>query len=607
MKKRRNEKADVADLAKTPTGIDGFDEITRGGLPRGRTTLVVGGPGSGKTIFALQTLFNGARSGEPGIFVAFEEKSAQIMQNAASFGWDLEKMSKGSNAPLFVMDTRLSPDTTKAGSFDLTSLLGILEAKSRQMKARRIVFDGIDVLLSLLDNPAAERQEIYRLHDWLMRNELTGVITAKMDGPEADALRSSRYGFMHFMVDCLVVFYHRYEDRASLRRLCVVKYRGSGSSVNEYPFAIGPSGMEVASPGHLELNYRTFHERVSTGVRRLDNMLAGGYFRGTSILISGAPGTGKTTLAGAFAEASCRRGEKTLFISFDEAGMEIIRNLSSVGIRLAPHAESNLLNMYSARTEARSADEHLIKMEALIREREPSVLVIDPISALIKAGGESSAIGIAQRLLRIAKMKGITLLSTTLLGGNNSVVESTPIQISTVADTWIHLSYVIQGGERNRAVTVVKSRGTGHSNQVRELIFSSRGITLSDVFSAEGQVLMGTARWQKEILEQAEKEKVRAELERKRREIRSVEADIKARVEALTRELEERKAELAYLSREQEIRERKWSEFQRATSKRRGGPADRIASERASGKAAGKASPRSRKPPGGGSHDRPQH
>ena len=440
------------------------------------------------------------------------------------------------------------------------------------MKAKRIVFDGIDVLLSLLDNPTAERREIYRLHEWLTQQGLTGIITAKMDND--DSFISPRYSFMQFMVDCLVLLHHRFEDRVSLRRLCVAKYRGSGSSVNEYAFAIGPVGIEVSSPGRVDLDYKTFNERISTGVQRLDNMLGGGYYRGTSILTSGSPGTGKTTLAGAFSEANCRRGEKTLYISFDEAGGEIIRNLSSVGIRLRPYVESGLLRMYSARTEAKSGDEHLIRMEELIREHQPLCLVVDPLSAIIKAGGESSAINIAQRLLRLAKTQGITMFCTTLLEGNDPLVETTPLQVSTVADTWIHLSYVAQGGERNRALTVIKSRGTKHSNQVRELILSDQGVSLADVYSSEGQVLMGTARWEKEAAEDAERKRIRFEVERKRREIETTEADISGRIEALKLELEGRRAELALLLQEQENREKNWEERQRKLANIRGGGID---------------------------------
>ncbi len=569
-------------LKKMPTGIEGFDEITAGGLPQGRTTLIMGGPGSGKTIFALQTLVNGAlKWGEPGIFVAFEENSERIIQNAAAFGWDILKLTeaRGNGSPLlFFLDARLSPDTMQAGTFDLASMLAIIQAKAKEMGAKRVVFDGIDVLLTLLDDPKAERREVYRLHEWLIKQNLTGIITSKME--PGDSAISPRYSFMQFMVDCLVVLHQRHEDRVSLRRISVAKYRGSGTSVNENPFAIGPSGIEVSSPGKVELEYTVSDERISTGIQRLDNMFGGGYYRGTSILISGAPGTGKTTLAGAFSEASCRRGEKTLYISFDEAAEEIVRNLSSVGIALGPFNDRGVLRIYSARTEAKSADEHLLRIEELILEHDPRCVIIDPLSAIAKAGGESSAINVAQRLIRQAKKRGITLLTTTLLDERDPLSESTPLHVSTVADTWIHLSYVAHGGERNRALTIVKSRGTKHSSQVRELILSHEGVTLSDVYAAGGLVLMGTARWQKEAEEAAERERIRFETERKRQEIETVEKEIQARMDALNREVEGRRAELAMLLREHESREKQWIERQREMVEIRGGEVDAAAGNR---------------------------
>ncbi len=564
------------EFKKLPTGIEGFDEITEGGIPEGRTTLVMGGPGSGKTIFALQSLVNAAeRWQEPGIFIAFEENSKQLFQNTTSLGWNLAKLTKSQSrrSPLlFFIDAHLSPDTTKAGTFDLTSILSILQAKAKEIRARRIVFDGIDVLLSLLDDPSAEKREIYRLHHWLVAEKLTGIITAKTES--SASVIPPRYGFMQFMVDCLVVLYHRFEEQASLRRLSVIKYRGSGSSANEYPFAIGPSGIEVTSPGRVELEHKIYDERLTTGIDRLDNMLGGGIYRGTSVLVSGAPGTGKTTLSGAFAEASCRRGEKALFISFDEANAEIVRNLSSVNIRLRRYIESGYLAIRSFRTEAKSADEHLLRMEELIRGHKPQSLLVDPVSALMKVGGERSAVPIVQRLIQISKSQGITMISTTLLEDHDPFIEHTPLQISTIADTWIHLSYAILGGERNRALTIIKSRGTRHSNQVRELLLSNRGVTLSDVYTAEGQVLMGTARWQKEAAEETERLRIESELQRKRLEMKSSEAEIRRGIETLRRELEAKRAEFNLLTLQQQVADNTRKDRQRELRTFRNGGRD---------------------------------
>jgi circadian clock protein KaiC len=308
----------IPGVPKMPTGIPEFDRISGGGLPRNRTTLVVGGPGSGKTVLALQMLASGARPwGEPGIFVAFEENSRQIVANAASFGWDLPALE---GEELFFLDARMALETVTAGSFDLAGLLAGLQAKAAEMGARRIVFDSTDVLLAFLDDPAQERREIYRIHDWLAGSGLTGIVTVRSEGHEP--LLSARYGFMQFMADCVVQLTHRLEDGVSLRTLRIAKYRGSGFAENEFPFIIGPAGIDLGLVGMLQEGQEVSGERASTGIPRLDRMLSGGFYRGSSILITGAPGTAKSTLCGAFVEAACRRGEAALYVSFDEAAGE---------------------------------------------------------------------------------------------------------------------------------------------------------------------------------------------------------------------------------------------------------------------------------------------
>lgn len=540
-------------LEKAPTGIAGFDEITRGGLPRNRTTLILGTPGAGKTLFALETLVNGARiDGEAGIFIAFEENARQIVENAGTFGWDLEELER---EKLFFLDARLPATIVKAGEFDLTGILAALTQKSGELCCKRIVFDGIDVLLSLLNDPVAERREVFRLQEWLAESGTTGIITAKAD-PQSRAM-AERYAFMQFMVDCVVQLDHRLTDRVSFRGLRVLKYRGSGFAENEFPLVISPTGIEVATFGTAEMAHPVSTERVSTGVERLDTMLGGGYYRVSSVLVTGAPGTAKTTLAGAFADATCRRGERTLYVSFDEAADQIVRNLSSVGLDLSPHREAGLLEMYSARTEAVSAESHFVTLRRLIREFQPQALVLDPISALLKSGGQTAAAHTALRLVDFAKAEGVTVFCTSLVSGNAELAEATETHISTIADTWIHLSYVVRGGERNRALTVVKSRGTKHSNQVRELILSDRGITLTDVYSAGGEVLMGTARWEKETQARGEEARRREQGERARRKLEAAEAEARARIATLQRELEAHRAELALLATEESAREQR--------------------------------------------------
>jgi circadian clock protein KaiC len=551
----RNSTPDALGLAKMPTGIEGFDEISGGGLPRNRTSLVIGGPGTGKTVFALQTLANSAhRWDEPGIFVAFEENSRQIIANAASFGWDLPTLEK--EGRLFFLDAHLSADDVQSGKFDLIGMLASLKAKANEMGARRIVFDSLDVLLTLLNDPIAERREIYRLHDWLSQDGPTGIVTIRTDG--GNPLLSQHYGFMQFMADCVVLLHHHLAERVSLRELRVVKYRGSSFAESEFPLIIGPQGMEVTSFGLKEPEVEAPIERVSSGVERFDTMLGGGYFRGSGVLITGAPGTAKSTLAAAFAEAACRRGEKTLYISFDESASEMVRNLSSIGIRLGPHIESGVLRMYSEHSGTRSAEEHLMRIKTLIRQHKPRCLAIDPLSAMLKAGGRIPALGVAKELLRSTKAEVITVVLTSLTEETDPLVESSQVEISTVADTWVHLSFVAQGGERNRALTIVKSRGTKHSNQVRELILSDQGVTLTDVYTAGGEVLMGSLRWEKERAEALDKERTRAEVERKRRELELSEAETLARLEALKRQLEAQRAELALLIARQKVQEEEW-------------------------------------------------
>jgi circadian clock protein KaiC len=562
-------------LGKMPTGIEGLDEITHGGLPRNRTTLLMGGPGSGKTVLALQTLVNGARQwGEPGIFVAFEENSHNIIVNASAFGWNLPVLEK---KELFFLNAQMRPDVVKAGQFDLTGMLAAIKSTADKMGAKRIVFDAIDVLLALLDNPTAERQEVFRLHDWLTNSGLTGIVTFKVDAHDSGL--GNRYGFMQFMVDCAIMLNHRIVDQASSRDLRVIKCRGTSFAENEAPLIIGPTGVEVAALSATEIAHVAPTGHISTGVPRLDAMLGGGYYRGASVLITGAPGTAKSTLSGAFAEAACRRKERALYVGFDERSNEIVRNLASVGIHLAPHIQSGRLQMFFANMEASSAQHHLMNIKHLIRNFHPRCLVIDPMSALLKSGGSNIAQGIVERLLQLTKSENITVVFTSLLQQGDSLIQATPVQISTVADTWIDLSYAVRGGERNRALTIVKSRGMKHSNQVRELVLSDKGVTLADVYSAGGEVLMGTQRWQKEQAEQVEEELIHAEVTRKRLEVELAQAELNARLVVLRREVEMKKTELELLLHEEIRREGELARRQGVLMYKRGEDAQKRAAK----------------------------
>jgi circadian clock protein KaiC len=536
-------------LPKLATGIEGFDELSRGGLPRHRTSLLLGGPGVGKTVFALQCLVNAAhRGGAPGIFVAFEERPAQIVANGGAFDWRLAGLA-GRQISFF--DAHLSPTLVKTGDFDLAGMLAMLKAKKEAIGAQWIVFDGMDVLLTLLADPAAEMREIYRIRDWLAENALTAIVTAKLGEGTS---RTLHYGFLQFMVDCVVRFQRRQEGPVCTQTVQITKYRGSGYAAAEFPVSFGPSGIEVGGTEPAEIGHEASREKLSAGFQRLDAMLGGGVYRGSGTLITGVPGTAKTTLAGKFAEAACERGERTLFVSYDEAGQQIARNLTSVGIQLKRHLDSGLLRIFSARTEGTSAEEHLGRLKSLIREHRPRCMVIDPLTAIAKAGSLGAARTVADRLIYMVKQQGVTLLVTALSETNDARAEATDLQISTVADTWIHLSYLVQGGERNRALTIVKSRGSWHSNQVRELLLSKSGPALTDVYSAGGEVLMGTLRWEKEAEEGSRKTRQRAEFKHKRRELEFAEARTSAQIQALQLDLQRQRAELALYAGDDQVR-----------------------------------------------------
>ena len=428
-------------------------------------------------------------------------------------------------------------------------MLAALEVKAREMKARRIVFDALDIVLSLLKDPLAEKREVYRLHEWLLANRLTAIITSKVDDRRTGSSNEPQLGFMQFMVDCAVTLNHTVSLGVSQRNLRVVKYRGSAFSENESPFLIGDRGLEVAGESEAsETEASVSRERVTSGVKRLDAMLGGGYYRNASVLITGVPGTAKSTLGGAFAEAACRRGERTLYISFDSKTGEMVRNLTSVGIRLERFVKKGLLRMVWARSLTGSAENHLMRIKKVAQEHQARCVVIDPVSALSKSGNENTATSVAERLLDWTKAEGITLVCTSLLVDAGTQVENTPLQISTLSDTWIHLNYLVRAGERNRGLSIIKSRGTAHSNQVRELILSDAGVTLADVYTASGEVLMGTLRWEKERSERAARDEAKALAEQRHSKLVIEEAEIEARFKAVQCELEAKRAEKKVLS-----------------------------------------------------------
>jgi circadian clock protein KaiC len=531
----------------------------------------MGGPGSGKSILALQTLVNGARQwNEPGIFVAFEESAEQIIANASAFDWNLKDLQK---KKLFFLDARTGPDLVKSGEFDLESLLAIVGERARMLGAKRVVFDAVDALLTLLDDPAAERRELHRIHTWLQKSGMTGIVTAKADG--SFALGGPRFTGIQFMADMVITLEHELVNGVGLRNLWVMKYRGSGFSENLVPMSIGRGGMEVTAVSRIETQIPVTKRRISSGVPQLDDMLNGGFFRGSSILITGSPGTSKSTLAGAFVEAACRRGERALYVSFDESSAELERNLTSVNIDISPHLKSGRLFVHSILAEGCSAKEHFNNIRALVEEFRPTCLVLDPLSALIKSGGEEAAQSVSERLINLGKSRGITVLNISLLGSPDQEVEATRLQISTVADSWIHVSYLVLGGERNRALTIVKSRGTRHSNQVRELILSDKGIALADAYQEDGEVLMGTLRWQKEQAALQGEARTKAEVERQRLKIELISLELTSRLELLKREIKVQDAERDVLVQTEDKRVGRRANHSAALVRKRGGVGDR--------------------------------
>ncbi|MCC5887073.1 MAG: circadian clock protein KaiC [Gammaproteobacteria bacterium] len=535
----------VQPLTKLTTGIEGFDLLSHGGLPRNRTTLLFGGPGAGKTVFALQCLVNAVHHHHAsGIFVAFEERASEIIANSAGFDWGLDAIPE---KQIYFLDARLSREVVKAGDFDLAGMLAMLTAKKEEIGAQWIVFDGIDVLLSRLQNPAAEVDEIYRIRDWLDDSGLTAIVTTKS---EERPHESVQYGFMQFMADCVVRLGRRQEDRVASQLIQMIKYRGSGFAAAEFPLTFGSSGIEVAAGESTSVPGRASTQRLSLGFSDLDSLLGGGVYRGSSTLISGLPGTAKTTLAGRFLEAGCARGERTLFVSYDEGEGQIVRNLASVGIQLKQHVDSGLLHMFSARTDAISPEELFSGLKALIARHRPSCVVIDPLSALARSGSSITARSVASRFVHMVKDSGVTLLVTALSEADDPVAESTTLQISTIADTWIHLSYLVLSGERNRALTIVKSRGTAHSNQVRELVLSKSGLSLTDVYTGGGEVLMGTRRWEKEADLAESRSRMLAGAEIERRAMDHAMARTEAEIKLLQLELEQQRARMEVASSE---------------------------------------------------------
>lgn len=537
-------------LPKCPTGISGFDEITGGGLPQGRPTLVCGSAGSGKTLFAMEFLINGVRRfDEAGVFIAFEENERELRQNVASLGWNLAEMIAENKLCLDHVFIEKS-EIEETGEYNLDGLFIRIEAAVRAVGAKRIAIDTIETLFGGFTDDSLLRAELRRLFRWLKEKGLTAVITGEKG---ENAL--TRSGIEEYVSDCVVFLDHRVQDQIATRRLRVVKYRGSSHGTNDYPFLITENGFSVFPVTALEMDYAVSTERVSTGVEGLDAMLGGqGFFRGSSILISGTAGTGKSSLGACFVQAAGNRGERALYYSFEEAPQQIIRNMGSIGIGLTPLIENGTLLFQSVRATSYGLETHLAMMLKQIADFDPSVVVVDPISNLSGVAGIKDVKEMLTRLIDFLKAKAITAIFTDL---NRSGIpnEATDTAISSLMDTWILLRDIEHGGERNRGMYVLKSRGMTHSNQIREFLITDAGIRLNDVYVGPGGVLTGTARVTQEALEKAESLMRRQKIERLRRDLTRKETAVQSRIQDLQDAFESEKDEIETAIAEAEARE----------------------------------------------------
>lgn len=543
------EKHETPQLPKSRTGISGFDEITGGGVPTGRPTLVCGGAGSGKTLFAMEFIVKGAADyNEPGVFVAFEETPAELSQNVASLGFRLDELVASGKLILdHVHIERNEIEVT--GEYDLEGLFVRLGYHIDRIGAKRVVLDTLEALFSNLPNEAILRAELRRLFTWLKARGVTAVITAEK-GPKGEL---TRHGLEEYVSDCVVVLDHRVAEQISTRRLRIVKYRGSLHGTNEYPFLIEKHGISILPITSLELKHKVSNERVSTGIVRLDAMLGGGYYRGSTVLVSGTAGTGKTSLAASFADAVCRSGRKCLFLAFEESEPQIVRNMRSIGLDLDAWVKKGLLAFHASRPSAYGIEMHLVKTHSLINDFNPGAVIMDPISNMVKAGSSAEAGAMLNRLIDFLKGRGITGLFTSL--AHPDTTEMTEVEISSLIDTWILLRTVETGGERNRVIHVLKSRGMAHSNQVREFNITDNGIRLADVYIDGGQVFTGSARAAQEARDRAEDTAREQEMEQRRREFERKRSMIEAQIEALKMQLDLDREELAMAARQEQLRE----------------------------------------------------
>ena len=529
-----NRRRDADVLEKAPTGIAGFDEITLGGLPRGRTSLICGGPGCGKTLLAIEFLVNGARTySEPGVFIAFEENEQELAANAASLKLDLDGLRR--EGLLAIDHVRIDPnEITESGEYDLEGLFIRIRHAIESVKAKRIVLDTIETLFSGFSNEALLRAEIRRLFQFLKSFGVTAIVTG-----ERGERALTRYGLEEYVADCVILLDQRVADQITTRRLRIVKYRGTSHGSNEYPFIIGEHGFSILPVTSMSLRHKVSSEIVSSGVPDLDAMLGrGGFYRGSSVLISGTAGTGKTSFACSFARSLAEHGENVLYFTFEESPDQIVRNMSSIGIDLRQHLDSGRLRIIAERPFVHGLEMHLVSMHKSIDEFRPGAVIVDPVSNLISAGDPRSANATVTLLIDFLKQEGITAFLTVLTQDGHHL-EATEIGISSIIDTWMLVRDIELSGERNRGLYLLKARGMPHSNQIREFLLTDQGIKLKEVYLGPSGMLTGSARAALEseehnaaLMREQEKELRLAQLERKRKAMEARIAALRAEFEA---------------------------------------------------------------------------
>jgi circadian clock protein KaiC len=515
-------------IAKCPTGIAGLDQLTNGGLPRGRPALICGGAGCGKTLLALEFIVRGATQfDEPGVFVSFEEMSEELTDNARSLGFDLDDLVKRKKLAMDYVRLERS-EIEESGDYDLEGLFVRLNHAIDSVKAKRVVLDTIESLFSGLSDTGILRAELRRLFRWLKDKGVTAVITA-----EKGEGTLTRHGIEEYVSDCVMVLDHRIHDQLSTRRLRIVKYRGSAHGTNEYPFIIDEQGFSVLPVTSVGLEHAASTARISSGVERLDTMLSGhGFFRGSSILASGTAGTGKTSLSCSFARATCQNNERCLYFAFEESPAQIMRNVRSIGIELQPFVARGLLQFHASRPSLYGLETHLAVMHRQIEAFKPSVVIIDPVTSMITAGVARDARSVLLRLIDYLKGLQITVFMNSLIHDGNAI-EQDEVEISSLIDTWLFVRDIELGGERNRGMYILKSRGMAHSNQIREFVLGRQGIELVDVYLGPAGMLTGSARIAQAAKERARETAGRRDVTRQQAVMLSKRKAFEARIAAL--------------------------------------------------------------------------